>query len=167
MTYTFVNVKNLAARRYIDWVFTTPTMLLSTIMFMKYLEFKENGKIIKTMEFFQTYKKDIISIFILNFGMLASGLVGEIKPYLKYISIFIGFGFFLKAFEIIYKNYASKTDIGLYLFYFMFFVWSLYGVAALLGDKLKNISYNILDIFAKNFYGLFLYFFILKTAGYF
>ena len=49
----------------------------------------------------------------------------------------------------------------------MFFVWSLYGVAALLGDKLKNISYNILDIFAKNFYGLFLYFFILKTAGYF
>ena len=83
MTYTFVNIKNLAARRYMDWVFTTPTMLLSTIMFMKYLQFKENGKIIKTMEFFQTYKKDIISIFILNFGMLMSGLVGEIKTVFK------------------------------------------------------------------------------------
>ena len=83
MTYTFVNIKNLAARRYIDWVFTTPTMLLSTIMFMKYLEAKKNDKIIKTMEFFQTYKKDIISIFVLNFGMLVSGLVGEIKPLFK------------------------------------------------------------------------------------
>ena len=41
MTYTFVNVKNLAARRYIDWVFTTPTMLLSTIMFMKYLNLRK------------------------------------------------------------------------------------------------------------------------------
>ena len=167
MTYTFINIKNLAARRYMDWIFTTPTMLLSTIMFMKYLQFKEDGKVIKTMEFFQTYKKDIINIFIFNFGMLISGLIGELKPFLKYISIFIGFGFFLKTFEIIYKNYASKTNIGLYLFYFMFFVWSLYGIAALFGDKLKNISYNILDIFAKNFYGLFLYFFILKTAGYF
>ena len=167
MTYTFVNIKNLASRRYMDWIFTTPTMLLSTIMFMKYLQFKEDGKIIETMEFFKNYKEDIINIFILNFGMLISGLIGEIKPFLKYISVFIGFGFFLKTFEIIYKNYASKTDIGLYLFYFMFFVWSLYGIAALFGDKLKNISYNILDVFPKNFYGLFLYFFILKTAGYF
>lgn len=167
MTYTLVNIKNLAARRYMDWIFTTPTMLLSTIMFMKYLQFKEDGKIIKTMEFFQTYKEDIINIFILNFGMLMSGLIGEIKPFFRYISVIIGFGFFLKTFEIIYKNYASKTDIGLYLFYFMFSVWSLYGIAALFGDKLKNISYNILDVFAKNFYGLFLYFFILKTTGYF
>jgi bacteriorhodopsin len=39
----------------------------------------------------------------------------------------------------------------------MFIVWSLYGVAAILPFFIKNISYNILDIFAKNFFGLFLY----------
>ena len=54
-------------------------------------------------------------------------------------------------------------------YWFVFILFYVYCVEfiALLGDKLKNISYNILDIFAKNFYGLFLYFFILKTAGYF
>ena len=64
MTYTFVNIKNLASRRYMDWIFTTPTMLLSTIMFMKYLQFKEDGKIIETMEFFKNYKEDIINILL-------------------------------------------------------------------------------------------------------
>tara|TARA_B100001057_G_scaffold409252_1_gene423830 strand:+ start:280 stop:954 length:675 start_codon:yes stop_codon:yes gene_type:complete len=167
ITFSFINIKNLAATRYMDWVITTPTMLLSTIMFMKYVEFKENGKIIQTIEFLKKYKTDIIKIFIFNFGMLACGFVGEIKPYLKYISTLIGFGFFWKTFEIIYKNYAVKTRSGLNLFYFMFFVWGLYGIAALLGDKLKNISYNILDIFSKNFYGLFLYYTILNTVGYF
>ena len=167
ISYSLINIKNLAATRYMDWVITTPTMLLSTIMFMKYKEFKENGKILETMEFLQNNKENIINIFIFNFLMLLCGFVGEIKPYLKYFSTLIGFGFFWKTFEIIYKNYAVKTTSGLNLFYFMFFVWGLYGVAALLGDKLKNISYNILDIFSKNFYGLFLYYTILKTVGYF
>ena len=167
ISYSLINIKNLAATRYMDWVITTPTMLLSTIMFMKYKEFKENGKILETIEFLQNNKENIINIFIFNFLMLLCGFVGEIKPYLKYVSTLIGFGFFWKTFEIIYKNYAVKTTSGLNLFYFMFFVWGLYGVAALLGDKLKNISYNILDIFSKNFYGLFLYYTILKTVGYF
>jgi hypothetical protein len=38
----------------------------------------------------------------------------------------------------------------------MFGIWSLYGVAAWFPSALKNASYNILDIFAKNFYGVFL-----------
>ena len=54
--------------------------------------------------------------------MLVCGFVGEIKPYLKYISTLVGFGFFWKTFEIIYKNYAVKTTSGLNLFYFMFFI---------------------------------------------
>ena len=82
-TYSFINIKNLAATRYIDWVITTPTMLLSTIMFMKYKEFKENGKILETMEFLQNNKENIINIFIFNLAMLLCGFVGEIKPYLK------------------------------------------------------------------------------------
>ena len=101
ITYSVLNIKNLAATRYMDWVITTPTMLLSTIMFMKYKEFKEKGKIIQTLEFLQNHKQDIIKIFIFNFGMLVCGFVGEIKPYLKYISTIVGFGFFWKTFEII------------------------------------------------------------------
>ena len=48
---------------------------------------------------------------------------------------------------------------------FLLIVWSLYGFAALLGTKNKNISYNLLDIVAKNFYGLFIYFYIRHING--
>jgi hypothetical protein len=38
----------------------------------------------------------------------------------------------------------------------MFFIWALYGVAFLLPSIPKNIGYTILDILAKNFFGIFL-----------
>ena len=43
-------------------------------------------------------------------------------------------------------------------------VWGLYGVAAMTDLKTKNISYNILDIVSKNFYGLFIYYIILQIS---
>jgi bacteriorhodopsin len=46
----------------------------------------------------------------------------------------------------------------------MFVFWSLYGIAAVLNFENKNTSYNVLDIFAKNFYGIFLYWFIKSKA---
>ena len=45
IAYATVNVNIMASRRYIDWVITTPTMLISTIMFMKYQEHKEQKKL--------------------------------------------------------------------------------------------------------------------------
>jgi len=48
------------------------------------------------------------------------------------------------------------------LFLFVFIVWSIYGVAAMMPTPYKNISYNILDIIAKNFYGLYIYYKILQ-----
>ena len=69
----------------------------------------------------------------------------------------IGFFFFYKSFSIIYK-YAEKTEIGKNLFKFLVVAWALYGVAAMLPIKEKNICYNTLDIFSKNFYGLYIYY---------
>jgi bacteriorhodopsin len=46
----------------------------------------------------------------------------------------------------------------------MFIFWSLYGVAAVFDFENKNTSYNILDIFAKNFFGMFLYWLIKSKA---
>jgi bacteriorhodopsin len=42
------------------------------------------------------------------------------------------------------------------MYWFFVFTWSLYGVAALLPYDTKNSMYNILDLFAKNFLGVFL-----------
>ena len=152
----------MAGRRYIDWVITTPTMLLSTIMFMKYQERNERGELesnpIKTMDFIKENKYQILKLFGYNFLMLVFGYLGEVDIISKYISIPIGFLFFYKAFELIYKNYAITTTIGKQLFTFLVSIWSLYGVAAIMSPNVKNISYNILDIIAKNFYGLYIYY---------
>ena len=58
MAYAIININNMTSRRYIDWVITTPTMLLSTIMFMKYQEYKEKEKeeIVTTKQFLQDNK---------------------------------------------------------------------------------------------------------------
>jgi hypothetical protein len=42
------------------------------------------------------------------------------------------------------------------MFWYFAGVWSLYGVAAIMPYYWKNIGYNILDIFSKNFFGLYL-----------
>ena len=56
-----------------------------------------------------------------------------------------------------YKNYVGKADINKRIFLLMTIVWSLYGVAAMFPTIIKNLSYNILDVISKNFYGLYLF----------
>jgi|TARA_B110000259_G_scaffold128639_1_gene145274 bacteriorhodopsin len=162
IAFSVLNIKKMASRRYIDWMITTPTMLLSTIMFMKYQERKENNELenkpLKTMGFIKENKDLILKIFGFNFLMLLFGYLGEINTISKYIAIPIGFGFFYKSFELIFNNYASVTNKGRNLFLFLVSVWSLYGVAAIMSPNVKNISYNLLDIVAKNFYGLYIYY---------
>ena len=168
IAFSVMNIKKMAARRYIDWVITTPAMLLSTIMFMKYQERKERGELerkpLKTMEFIKENKDQILKLFGFNFLMLAFGYLGEVNTISKYIAIPIGFGFFYKAFELIYNNYAATTTIGKQLFTFLVSVWSLYGVAAIMSPNVKNVSYNLLDIVAKNFYGLYIYYQITQLS---
>tara|TARA_B100001093_G_C26857891_1_gene1028341 strand:- start:2961 stop:3635 length:675 start_codon:yes stop_codon:yes gene_type:complete len=163
ISYATVNVNIMASRRYIDWIFTTPAMLLSTIAFMKYEEEKEKNESITFLEFIKENKNNILLIFSYNFGMLLFGYLGEVNILSKYISIPIGFLFFYKSFELIYYDYAVKTQIGKNLFTFMGTVWTLYGVAAMAPANIKNTSYNLLDVVAKNFYGLYLYYKILQT----
>ena len=150
----------MAAARYIDWVITTPTMLLTAIILFKYEEHLEKN-IDKKIEFFDFLKTDsdnIVSIFVCNFLMLFFGYLGEIGIIDKKLSTIIGFIFLGITFYIIYKNYAVKSKNAKKLFYYMFIVWAIYGIAALMNTSTKNTMFNILDIFAKNFMGLYLYY---------
>lgn len=169
IAFSILNIKRMASRRYLDWFITTPTMLLSTIMFMKYQERKEKNELqnkpLTTKNFITENKDIIIKIFGFNFLMLVFGYLGEINTISKYISIPIGFGFFYKTFELIYNNYANFTNKGKQLFAFIASVWSLYGIAAMMKPNEKNISYNLLDIVAKNFYGLYIYYEITRIAN--
>ena len=35
-------------------------------------------------------------------------------------------------------------------------LWSFYGISFIFNSKIKNTGYNILDLFSKTFYGLFI-----------
>jgi hypothetical protein len=156
----------MAATRYFDWVITTPTMLLTTIIFFKYQEHLENlsdkKERLTFWSFVEQNKKNIFLIFVSNFLMLAFGYLGEIQAIRMDVSLALGFFFFAYTFYIIYTQYAVKSKQSLKMFYFILFIWGLYGVAATFSPINKNHSFNALDIFAKNFFGVYLYFKILS-----
>ena len=167
MIYSLNSIKlNLITpTRYIDWVITTPLMLLSTLIFMEYDKSKNNNdKQLSFLEFIKKYKIPLIKILVFNLLMLLFGYLGEINIIKKYISIPIGFGFFSLVFYIIYKNFYNESNKK--LFYFVISIWSLYGVSATLPNIPKNISYNFLDIISKNLYAIFIYYKILNVNNY-
>ena len=157
----------MTPRRYFDWMITTPIMLFSTIIFFKYSEMKEKDELesFTTKQFYDNNRDNVHKIALYNGLMLLFGYLGETGKIAKHISIPIGFVFFFLSFKLIYEEYAIKSKLGLLLFKVLFVIWALYGVAAMLPDKEKNISYNCLDIFSKNFYGLFIYYKIRELNG--
>lgn len=157
--------KTLTQRRYIDWVITTPTMLISTVIFMRYIEYKEKGKKIFTfLEIIEQEKETLMRILFYNWAMLFFGFMGESGKIKKELSVSIGFVFFYLSFKTM-NEYAKETETGTNLFNFLVVVWSLYGFSALLENNAKNICYNLLDIVSKNFYGLYIYYFIVGASS--
>jgi hypothetical protein len=146
--------------RYYDWFFTTPTMLISTVIYFKYEQYIQENKI-QTLDFLKVLKEEqfnIKLIVISNFFMLLFGYLGEKGVIDKKISITLGFVFFANTFNIIYKNYAVKSTEGKKIFNIILPIWAMYGIGACFNETYKNNTFNILDIFAKNFFSLFIYY---------
>ena len=146
--------------RYFDWVITTPTMLLSTVLFMIYIENKDK-KIVEFKKTIEENKKPLLIVFFTNLLMLLFGFLGEINKLNRIISFSLGSIMFSICYYTIYKNFIGTNKLNSYLFYITLILWSLYGIASLFPYVIKNISYNILDIFSKNVNGLFIFGYIL------
>jgi len=159
LAYGIYKIKDVTPRRYYDWFLTTPTMLLATVIYFKYLEKKP----FTIGDFMKENKINIIKLFGFNWLMLLFGYLGETNKIPLLISVFIGFIFFGLSFYTIYSQYVT-TNEALYLFNFLFVIWGLYGFVALMSTNIKNFLYNILDIIAKNFYGLFILYKILLVS---
>ena len=167
LAMSITTVKNITPKRYYDWVLTTPSMLF---IFIVYLEYLRNGnRVIKSeneasqwttwdylQHSFEKHSGDFYFVILLNFLMLFFGYLGEINVLSTVNSVVCGFVPFVIYFYYIYEKYAKYSSRGIALFSIFAGLWSLYGVAALFPYTLKNIGYNILDIFSKNFFGLFL-----------
>lgn len=169
LVYNYKKLSNMTPNRYKDWVITTPTMLITLISYLIFLEAKvtkQTGNLRLSSVLKDNYKT-LVPILSLNWMMLLFGYLGEIKVIPIVYSVLLGFIPFLIYYYMIFKNYVAKntSTSGLTIFMYFFFFWSLYGVAAFMPYYIKNIIYNILDLFAKNFFGIFLVY-IIYTDNY-
>ena len=175
LIYNLKNVTDITPKRYLDWAITTPTMLVTLILYLIYLgnekekqqKEKQQEEQEKDLEFFQLINENSTTIFyvlILNWLMLFFGYLGEVNIMPTCLGVILGFIPFLIYYFIIYTKYAILSDTGLKLFWYFFIVWSLYGIVAVLPYYLKNSFYNILDLFSKNFFGLFLSYIIFSKT---
>ena len=134
--------------RYIDWVVSTPVMLVSTALFLRMRDEREGSVFAEGA---------LWSCLILNWLMLAFGFLMETSSNFPRVA---GLAFGGAAFVGSYTMLARLVDVhdalSVWLFACMYAVWALYGVAAALPDVPKNVSYNALDVVSKNFYGVFL-----------
>ena len=155
LIYYFSKVsRNITPFRYLDWAITTPLMLITLSAYLNH----DGNKVTRLTDFLIDNTESIVKIVVLNAAMLLFGIIGEFGYLSVYTSTALGFIPFALNFKYIKDTFlpSSEDEFKNAVFYWFVFFWSLYGVFALTSYTIKNTGYNILDIFAKNFFGLFL-----------
>ena len=140
------NLKEIIPMRYMDWMITTPLILLAVVLFYNHGANTVN------------YKCYLILI-ILNWLMLLFGYLGERRIISSMYGLIIGFVFF--ALMLLYMFFFMiPKNAPMAVFVIFSIIWTGYGIAYLLDEEAKNIAYNILDITSKAIFGvvLWLYF---------
>ena len=167
LAFNFLKLNNITPKRYFDWALTTPTMLITLIAYLIFINAKETNQTqgLTLYSIWTNNSNVIITILILNWAMLLFGYLGEIKVIPVLYSILLGFIPFIIYYTMIYQNFVQTNNSGYMFFLYFLFFWSLYGIVAALPYYAKNILYNILDLFSKNFFGLFLAY-IIYTGNY-
>jgi len=152
--YLHVASRNITSYRYLDWAITTPTMLITLSAFLNH----DGNTTTRLSDFLSDNTGSVVKIVLLNALMLGCGLLGEFGYLSQYVSTALGFIPFALNFKNIKDTFLPLSDdfFKNTVFYWFVFFWALYGVFALMSYTVKNTGYNILDIFAKNFFGLFL-----------
>ncbi len=156
MVANFSKIKNITPYRYFDWLITTPTMLTTFSVFLIYMKDNEKEGTRSMHEIIKENWKVLLPIVLLNWLMLLFGYLGEMNVIPIITANILGFIPFLIYFGMIYNYLAKDFLLGRKLFAVFFGLWLLYGVAAFLPYDIKNSSFNILDLFAKNFFGIFI-----------
>lgn len=169
--YNIDRVKNITPKRYADWAITTPTMLVTLVAYIIYLK-TDKGYGNDSLSLIQILRENavpIMQILALNWLMLLFGYLGEVGVIPLVAGVALGFVPFVAYFYIMYERFVANdaihtnnTALKIYAYFLVF--WSLYGIVAVLPYALKNTIYNVLDLFSKNFFGIFLSYLIVSNA---
>ena len=87
--------------------------------------------------------------------MLASGYVGEQGLLPRFQANFIGFYSLVECLDTFTISIYKKNKVNEMLFVAFFILWSLYGVFYQMEERLRNVGYNVLDLFSKCFVGIY------------
>jgi len=144
--------RDIMKLRYLDWMVTTPLLIISLLLFIQ----SQSSTKIRWYQF-------MIPI-LLNYMMLFNGYVGEfMTPSKKIEGGILGFSFFALLILSLYHALGSTSFFMKWIFACFVFIWSLYGVVYFIKDtKWKHISYNMLDLISKCFFGLFCWFYFIQ-----
>lgn len=152
-----IDVKRITPFRYLDWALTTPFLLSSIILYFHYLRYKVDNT--EKVNF-----RPLAILLPLNWLMLYAGYIGETNSKYKWSGLTIGFIAFASMAYILWTNYVKETvPETKWLFLFFVITWGLYGVAYLMKDIAKNITYNALDLVAKVLFSLYTIFVIINN----
>lgn len=174
--YNIDRVKNITPKRYADWAITTPTMIVTLIAYIIYLNTdKGNGNGNDSLSLIQILRENavpIAQILALNWLMLLFGYLGEVGVFSLLTGVALGFVPFIAYFYIMYERFVANDAIhnngtngtSLKIYAYFLVAWSLYGIVAVLPYALKNTIYNVLDLFSKNFFGIFLSYLLFSNA---
>jgi len=140
------DLKKVVFYRYIDWCITTPMLLLVLVLFFTFHSKSHIGL------------HWLALVVALNYAMLLFGYMGEQGTMEKRKSQIFGFSAFFLMLVVIYTVFihhkTGSSFSSLILFFIFSVVWGMYGVAAEMDDRTKNLMYNGLDVIAKVLFGL-------------
>jgi bacteriorhodopsin len=160
LVFSFTKSRNITPFRYLDWAITTPLMLITLSAYLNH-----DGSKTRLGDFLSKNKHSLVTIVLLNAAMLLFGLIGELGFLNKYLSTALGFIPFAINFKYIKDTFLHTSDLTKNaVFYWFVVIWGMYGVFAVMPYTLKNTGYNILDLFSKNFFGLFLAYTVWASA---
>ena len=139
-------LQDLMPMRYLDWMVTTPLLLLALMLFF--------NKALASINY-KTYGV----IVVLNWLMLLAGYLGEFGTIHWIAGLTLGFAFFAAMLIYLFMH-AIPKGTSTTVFWIFAAIWSGYGIAYMFEDEAKNIAYNILDVTSKALFGvvLWLYF---------
>lgn len=148
-----LKTKEMMNIRYLDWLLTTPMLLLTLVY---YLDYENRNKSTDPPQKLQW--PQIAAAIGFNVLMLLSGYLGESKRIPKAVGLATGFAAFYGIFKVLYDSYIKPYDDEQSKKLFAYFVctWSLYGVFYMVpNETVKNLGYNVLDLLAKVGFGLY------------
>ena len=152
--------------RYLDWMVTTPTMLVNLMFLLFYFHSPTAPESILTDDASKVASIFIVVIFdlimlLIGFSYEDDGISYGKQNRFKYLQPFpdnkdLGiatgfvpfFGAFAPVFVVLNNRYTGE---GLAVVLSTVFVWALYAAAAFVNSvPLRNAAYNVLDVLSKN-----------------